>query len=175
MYYLNYFFIMSFIGHLIETFIMKSNSGILLGWWTPIYGIGSIIILLINKYITKFNLNKILKVILLFISCSFILTLIEAIGGYLIEFIFKITFWDYTDYKFNIGKYIAIEMAIIWGLSSIALIYYIKPLLDKIISKIPKYFTYILIIFFIIDVIATLFIKSKITDIAILHQIFFTF
>ena len=175
MYYLNYFFIMSFIGHLIETFIMKSDSGILLGWWTPIYGIGSIIILLINKYITKFNLNKILKVILLFISCSFILTLIEAIGGYLIEFIFKITFWDYTDYKFNIGKYIAIEMAIIWGLSSIALIYYIKPLLDKIISNIPKYFTYILIIFFIIDVIATLFIKSKIADIAILHQIFFTF
>ena len=160
---------MSFIGHLIETFIMKSNSGILLGWWTPIYGIGSIIIILINKYITKLKINKVSKVILLFISCSLILTLIEAIGGYLIEFIFNITFWDYTDYKFNIGKYIAIEMAIIWGLSGIILIYYIKPLLDKIISKIPKYFTYILIILFVIDTIATLFIKSKITDIAILH------
>ena len=166
---------MSFIGHLIETFIMKSNSGILLSWWTPIYGIGSIIILLINKYITKLRINKISKVILLFISCSFILTLIEALGGYLIEFIFNITFWDYTDYKFNIGKYIAVEMTLIWGLSSIVLIYYIKPLLDKIISKIPKYFTYILIILFIIDAVATLFVKSKITDIAILHQIFFTF
>ena len=82
---------MSFIGHLIETFIMKSNSGILLGWWTPIYGIGSVVIILINKYITKLNINKISKVILLFISCSFILTLIEALGGYLIEFIFNIT------------------------------------------------------------------------------------
>ena len=166
---------MSFIGHLIETFIMKSNSGILLGWWTPIYGIGSIIIILINKYITKLKINKVSKVILLFINCSLILTLIEAIGGYLIEFIFNITFWDYTDYKFNIGKYIAIEMAIIWGLSGIVLIYYIKPLLDKIISKIPKYFTYILIILFTIDVVSTLFIKSKITDIAILHQIIFSF
>ena len=166
---------MSFIGHLIETFIMKSNSGILLGWWTPIYGIGSVIIILINKYITKSNINKMLKVILLFINCSFVLTLIEALGGYLIEFIFNITFWDYTDYEFNIGKYIALEVAVIWGLSSIILIYYIKPLLDKIISKIPKYFTYILIILFMIDVVSTLFIKSKITDIAILHQIIFTF
>ena len=166
---------MSFIGHLIETFIMKSNSGILLGWWTPIYGIGSVIIILINKYITKLNINKMLKVILLFINCSFALTLIEALGGYLIEFIFNITFWDYTDYEFNIGKYIALEVAVIWGLSSIILIYYIKPLLDKIISKIPKYFTYILIILFMIDVVSTLFIKSKITDIAILHQIIFSF
>ena len=89
---------MSFVGHLIETFIMKSNSGILLGWWTPIYGIGSVIIILINKYITKLNINKMLKVILLFINCSFVLTLIEALGGYLIEFIFNITFWDYTNY-----------------------------------------------------------------------------
>ena len=166
---------MSFIGHLIETFIMKSNSGILLGWWTPIYGIGSVIIILINKYITKLNINKMLKVILLFINCSFVLTLIEALGGYLIEFIFNITFWDYTDYEFNIGKYIALEVAVIWGLSSIILIYYIKPLLDKIISKIPKYFTYILIILFMIDVVSTLFIKSKITYIAILHQIIFSF
>ena len=175
MYYINYFFILSFFGHLIETFVVKSNSGILFGWWTPVYGLGSVIILLINKYISKLNINKVSKVILLFISCGFILTIIEAIGGYLIEFIFGITFWDYTDYKFNIGKYITLEITIIWGLSSIILIYYIKTLLDKIISKIPKYFTYTLIILFIIDVISTLFIKSKITDITILHQIFFTF
>ena len=175
MYYLNYFFILSFIGHLIETFIIKSNSGILLSWWTPVYGMGSVIVILIDKYLNKFHLNKISKVILLFISCSFILTLLEAIGGYLIEFVFDITFWDYTKYKFNIGKYIALEVSIIWGLSSIILIYYIKPFLDKIISKIPSYFTYILIILFIIDVIATLFVKSKVTDVAILHQIIFTF
>ena len=169
MYYLNYFFILSFIGHLIETYIVKSNSGILLGWWTPVYGIGTIIIILINNFINRFKLNKVLKVILLFISCSFILTILEAIGGYLIEFVFDITFWDYTKYKFNIGKYIALEVSVIWGLSSIVLIYYIKPFLDKIISKIPKYFTYILITLFILDVISTLFIKSKITYIAILH------
>ena len=158
MYYINYFFILSFIGHIIESIVVKSNSGILFGWWTPIYGIGSIIILLINKFINKLHVNTLLKVILLFINCSLALTIIEAIGGYLIEYIFKITFWDYTSYKFNIGKYIALEMAIIWGISSIILICF-KPLLDKIISKIPKYFTYMLIIIFILDLFLTIIIK----------------
>lgn len=169
MYYLNYFFILSIIGHLIETFIIKSKSGILFGWWTPVYGFGAIIIILINKYIQKININKMSKVIFLFISCSILLTIIEAIGGHLIKFIFNITFWDYTNYKFNIGKYVALEVSIIWGLSSIFLIYYIKPFLDKIISKIPKYFTYILIILLIIDLVSTLIIKSKIANITILH------
>lgn len=160
MYYLNYFFIMSLIGHFIETFIYDDgNSGILLAPWTPVYGIGTILILLINKVINKYIKNKYVKIILLFLSSMIILSIIEAIGGYLIEYLFHTTFWDYSDFKFNIGKYIAVEIAIIWGLCSILLIYFIKPLIDKIISKIPKYLTYTLLILFIIDLVLTLIIK----------------
>ncbi len=160
MYYLNYFFIMSLIGHFIETFIYSDgNSGILLAPWTPVYGIGTILILLINKVINKYIKNKYVKIILLFLSSMIILSIIEAMGGYLIEYLFHTTFWDYSDFKFNIGKYIAVEIAIIWGLCSILLIYFIKPLIDKIISKIPKYLTYTLLILFIIDLVLTLIIK----------------
>ena len=160
MYYLNYFFIMSLIGHFIETFIYDDgNSGILLAPWTPVYGIGTILILLINKVINKYIKNKYVKIILLFLSSMIILSIIEAMGGYLIEYLFHTTFWDYSDFKFNIGKYIAVEIAIIWGLCSILLIYFIKPLIDKIISKIPKYLTYTLLILFIIDLVLTLIIK----------------
>lgn len=160
MYYLNYFFIMSLIGHFIETFIyVDGNSGILLAPWTPVYGIGTILILLINKVINKYIKNKYVKIILLFLSSMIILSIIEAMGGYLIEYLFHTTFWDYSDFKFNIGKYIAVEIAIIWGLCSILLIYFIKPLIDKIISKIPKYLTYTLLILFIIDLVLTLIIK----------------
>ncbi len=62
MYYINYFFMFSILGHFLESFFYSSgDSGILLGYWTPIYGIGTIIILLINKFIDKFKLNKINK------------------------------------------------------------------------------------------------------------------
>ena len=95
---------------------------------------------------------------MLFIISAILLSIIEAIGGYLIEWIFGYSFWDYSSYKFNVGKYAALEMGIIWGLSSIIVII-IKPFLDKIISKIPKYFTYIIIIIFILDLFFTIIVK----------------
>lgn len=159
MYYFNYFFIFSIIGHMIESLIYyNGDSGILFGWWTPVYGLGVVIILLISKLIRNIKTNKIIKLILLFVISAILLSILEAIGGYLIEWLFGYSFWDYRDYKFNIGKYTALEMGIVWGLSSIVVIF-IKPFFDKIISKIPKYFTYILIILFILDLFFTIILK----------------
>ncbi len=161
-YYLNYFFVFSVIGHAIESFFYSNgDSGIFLGYWTPIYGIGTVSILLIHKFIDNFKLNKYLKVLTLFFSCSIILATIESIGGYLIKSVFNVELWNYTNHKFNIGRYTSLEMALLWGLSSILLIYFIKPLFDKIIVKIPKFITYIFIILFIIDIISTLLVKTK--------------
>lgn len=144
-----------------ESFFYSSGeSGILLGYWTPIYGIGAITILLINKWLEKLKINKGLKILLLFIICSITLSLMEILGGYLIRWIFHKVMWDYSNHKFNIGIYTSLEMSIMWGISSIILIYFIKPIMDKIISKIPKYLTYILIVLFVIDSITTIIIKS---------------
>ncbi|MBQ9072644.1 MAG: putative ABC transporter permease [Bacilli bacterium] len=160
MYYLNYFFLMSIFGHFIESFFYSSgDSGILLGYWTPIYGIGTVIILLINKWVSKFKTNKWIKILLLFVLSAIILALIESLGGYLIKWIFDKELWDYSNHKFNIGNYTSLEMSLIWGLSSLLLIYFIKTLIDKFINKIPKFLTYILSFLFIIDCIATIFIK----------------
>ena len=117
------------------------------------------IILLIHKFVDKLKLNKMLKFMTLFFASSIILSLIEYIAGGLIELIFNTTFWDYSNFKFNIGKYASLETALIWGISSILIIYFIKVFLDKIISKIPRYFTYILIILMILDLFFTIIIK----------------
>ena len=159
-YYLNYFLVFSLLGHIIESFFYSSgDSGILLSYWTPIYGIGVIIILLINKYINKFKLNNIFRIFILFILSSIILSIIEALGGYLIKWIFNTELWNYSNHKFNIGRYTSLKMSIIWGLSSIV-IYFIRPITDKFINKIPKIVTYILTGLFIIDLITTILTKS---------------
>ena len=161
MYYLNYFFIFSILGHFIEGFFYSNGeSGILFGYWTPVYGIGVIIMLLVFKFLKRFKLNNYIKAILLFFICSIILSLTEILGGYLIKIIFHKIMWDYSNHKFNIGIYTSFEMAFVWGISSIIFIYVIKPVMDKITTKIPKYITYLLIIFFIIDNLATLIIKT---------------
>ena len=114
MYYINYFFVFSFIGHILENFVYQNkDSGILYGIWTPIYGIGILIIFLIYNILNKFKLNKYLKPILLFLSCGLVLSIIEGISGYLIESIFHTIFWDYSKFNFNIGKYMALEIALI--------------------------------------------------------------
>ena len=168
MYYLNCFFIYSFIGFIYENIIelvrgKKPGSGMLYGPFTPIYGIGALLILVISKFIFNIlNLNKVLEVIIIVLSLTIILTVLEWIGGILIEKIFHVTFWNYSNFKFHIGKYVALDISLIWGICSIVLIYLVKPWMDKIVNKIPKWVTYLLCILFIIDIICTYAFKSKI-------------
>ena len=167
MYLLNCFFIYSILGFLLEsTFnlivIHHFKSGILYGPWTPVYGIGAILTIIIsNKIFKKLKTTKLKETIIVFLILSVTLTLIEWIGGILIEKIFSITMWNYKKFNFNIGKYISLEMALIWEIISIILIYFIKPLIDKIEKKIPKKLTITLSTLFIIDLIITTIIKIK--------------
>ncbi len=156
MYYLNIFFIFSIIGHIIENIVYTHvDSGILYGFWTPIYGLGTLLIITINHILDKIKINKKKKPLLLFIFSAVFLSTLEFIGGTIIEFIFGRVFWDYSYQKFHIGKYTSLAMSLIWGLASLLLIYILMPLLDKIIKKIPKWVTWILIILFVIDCIVT--------------------
>lgn len=114
MYYLNYFFIFSFLGHLVES-LLNGKSGILFGFWTPIYGFGVVTILLINKIIEKkLKLSGSKKFITLFFISALLLSSIEVVSGYLIELLFNKSLWNYSKLTFNIGKYTALEMALIW-------------------------------------------------------------
>ena len=159
----NKFFIYSVFGHLLENIAMPSyTSGILYGYWTPVYGVGAIIIILANRYLTKkFNFKGFKKTLSLFLVCAVYLSCIEYIGGVLIEFIFHKTFWDYSKHKFNFGKYASLEMALTWGLLSLVLIYVIEPFINRLEKKIPKLVSYILIILFVIDVGTTIIFKTK--------------
>lgn len=163
MYYLNIFFVYSILGHLLETFIYlihHGESGILYGFWTPVYGIGCIIIIAsYNALFHKHHLTKSLEMLTVFLIGAFLLTSIEWIGGVLIETLFGYVFWDYSKLPFHIGHYIAWEMALVWGVCAMILIFIIQPFMNHFIQKIPKWITYILLILFIIDVGCTICFK----------------
>lgn len=162
MYYLNYFFLYSIFGHILETtfyFIMQSSgsSGYLYGPWTPIYGLGVILIILISNFIFKtIKTNKIVQYIIIFLWVSIALTIIEWLGGMTIEYFFHFVFWDYSELKLSIGKFVAVEISVVWGILALIFVYFLKKPSDKIIKLIPKYLTYILCVLFIIDNIFTI-------------------
>ena len=163
MYYINCFFLYSILGFLLESFIYKFlnsslHSGFMYGPITPIYGIGALIIIFINtKLIDKLKFNKILKVLLQFIIFMILLTIIEFLGGYLLKELLNIELWNYSNKEYNIGKYICLELAIIWGIMGIIASYVIIPFFSKFIKRIPKKATYLIIFVFIIDLLFTVF------------------
>ena len=167
MYYLNCFFIYSILGYVLETVVAlitntSYKSGILNGWWTPVYGIGAVTILFISEYLFKnLHMNRIIETIVVFIVAAIVLSTLEALGGVLIEKTFGISFWDYSNHKHNIGKYISLEMTAAWGVISIIFIYLIHPFLKDIIKKIPIWVTIIFVVLFLADCTKTVISKKR--------------
>lgn len=166
MYYVNCFFVYSFLGFIFENIVCKImgnnfESGILFGPFTPIYGLGVVLILVLSKFLFKnLHMPRWKETIIVFFGLVITLTLMEWVGGVLIEKLFNITFWNYENLRFHIGKYVALEVSLVWGFLSIILIYVIHPLLEPFIRKIPVIVTYLLIIGIFIDFICT-FMKYK--------------
>ena len=157
MYYINVLYFFSLIGFIIESTVYKINnsnrhSGIFYGPLTMVYGFGVLALILIKKYfLDKLNCNKYLKIIIIYITSFIALTFIEYLGGNILNMLFDIDMWNYTKKTFNLGKYICLELSLIWGLLGTIYILYLKDFLDKFINLIPKKLTIFIIIVNLID------------------------
>ena len=164
-YYLNNFLFFAILGFIYENILQliltgEFTSNPFYGLWMPIYGFGVIIMIFLTRLVfNRVKLNRPLKIIILFLTVTILLTILELAGGYLTEFIFHKSFWDYTDMKYNFGKYISLEVSLVWGTACLIFLYVVKPLTDKFIKKIPKFISIILLILIIIDFIFSFFIK----------------
>lgn len=159
MYNINIFLFYSIFGNIFERILMYFKrtdyvSGFMGTIFTPIYGIAVLVILYIHKRI-KID-NKFFKILVEFLIYVVVLSGLEFIGGMLIEKVFNKIYWNYNKYKYNLGKYICLEVSILWGVLSLGIIYLIHPLFKKIERYIPKIVTVGLSIFFIINLVVFL-------------------
>ena len=165
-FYINLFFINSFLGYLLETglktfFFPHMNNGILFGPWIPVYGFGAVVICFVSRIIfRRLKISKLWKTLLLFVTVFILLSLLEWLGGILIELLFHKEFWNYRNQKYHLGPYISLGMSLLWGGISLLLVYVILPLEEKIIKKIPRFVTVLAIVLFLIDCCVTYFVVS---------------
>lgn len=163
-YYLNNFYFFSVIGYFYEFFLHflfhhRSCANPFVGPWMPIYGFGIVIMILLIRFVFhRFRMPKWAKGICLFLLTIIFLTILEEIGGVLTEMIFHKSFWNYTNFRFHYGKYIALEVSIGWGIASLLFLYFVKPWTDKIMKKIPHFLTILFSIIFLCDFIYSFFI-----------------
>ncbi len=166
LYYLNHFLIYSIVGFLLETgvglFTNMSGSGILYGPWTPVYGFGVVVILLLEKWIfKKREWPRWMKIFLLLCSVFVLLSFLEWLGGTLIELLFHEVFWDYSSYPFPLGKYVSLPMSLLWAVLSLVFVYLLQPLTDRLLKKIPSWLSLTVLVLFLADFLVTFFVKLK--------------
>lgn len=165
MYYVKIFLLYSIIGFIMESTLFKiqnisKHSGIFYGPITAVYGIGVLSIELLNKYLfSKIKSSPIVKIIIEYIILTIILSLIEYLGGTILNLLFHIDMWNYSDKFLCFNKYICLQNSLIWGLLGLIYIYVIKRITDKIIKTITKKETTFFLIIFIIDILLVLITK----------------
>ena len=138
-YYFIIFFAYSVIGWIVEsTFVSLQvkpihfvNRGFLIGPYCPIYGCGSLGMIL---YLEQYKDNIITVFLLSVVICS----VLEYFTSYIMEKLFKTRLWDYSEKKFNLNGRICGENAILFGLGGVAIIYIFHPILNEILNQLSK-------------------------------------
>jgi len=158
--YFSYFVIYSFLGWICETtycFIIDKqyvNRGFLNGPFCPIYGVGALIVIIM---LTPVSYN----IILIFLSAMIFTSILEYITGFLLEVIFNLKWWDYSNYRFNIKGRVCLLNSTLFGILSVVTFKVINPviteLLNNIQSNIIIWICNILIIVFLYDTIITVY------------------
>jgi len=171
------FVIYSFLGWICETtycaIIDKKyvNRGFLKGPFCPIYGVGALIVIILLTPIAD-------NIILLFLSGMIFPSILEYITGFLLEQLFNLKWWDYSNYKFNIQGRVCLLNSILFGVLSVITIEFINPIITKLINNMPlsegMWICGILIILFLLDTIITVYkvlqLGGKLQEMHVIYQ-----
>lgn len=134
--WLLFFYTYSFLGWIFESSYVSIrkkrwvNRGFLKGPFLPIYG-GGAVMMLFASYPFKDNL------VLTFFVGAVGATLLELVTGMLLEAIFKVRYWDYSNQKFNYKGHICLSSTIAWGFFTIGMNEVLHPEIISILAILP--------------------------------------
>lgn len=106
------------------------NTGFLNGPWSPIYGVGALLVILFLQPHSD-------SVFITFLYGVFITSALEFFTGVALKKWFHTVWWDYTGYFMNIGGYICFEYSLLWGVICLILTRVLHPLLRNFNAFIP--------------------------------------
>ena len=156
-----YFLIFSIVGLIIETLycyattgVLESRKGLIWGPFCPVYGVcGAALIYVLDK----FNCKSAIK---LFVFGFIFGSIAEYVLSYMLEAVYGMKFWNYEYLQYNLNGRISLLFSLYWGILSVILIKFVKPVIDKFIDKIKPHTRNIIelgiFIFLFIDCIFTI-------------------
>lgn len=129
-----YFFIYSFLGWILETAYciltlgVFNKRGFLYGPVCPIYGFGAVILIQSLKNIKTNTIGKFFIAMLTF-------TIFEYIVSVVLEDLFGLRWWDYTNEPFNFQGRVSLAFSIVWGIIGVIFVEKIHPFVELKVKK----------------------------------------
>lgn len=158
------FYIYGFLGWCMEVAYCGVNSGkftnrgFLNGPICPIYGTGGMIVILSLLPIKEHT-------VLLYVMSVIITSALELITGLILEKLYRIRWWDYSDVPFNFKGFICLKFSLVWGLVCMAVMYGVNPVIQGIVVRLHTSIKIILVsgftAIFISDIIVTVVTIKK--------------
>ena len=134
--WLFFFYFYCFFGWVFEsTYVsVKSrkfvNRGFMRGPFLPIYGSGAIMMLVVSM---PFQDNLILT----YLAGCVGATVLEFVTGTVMEALFKVRYWDYSNQKFNYKGHICLGSTLAWGFLTIFMTEFLHRGVEKLVFSIP--------------------------------------
>ena len=130
------FYLYCFLGWCFESTVVSVqqrhfvNRGFLRGPMLPIYGFGATILLHVS--LPLYN-----KPVALFIASMLAATVFEYVVGVIMEKLFKVKYWDYSDHRFQFQGRICLQSSLCWGFLGLILARVIHPPVEWIVAGLP--------------------------------------
>lgn len=133
------FYLYSFLGWCFESAYVSIlnkrlvNRGFMRGPFLPLYGSGGIMMLVVSK---PFYSN----IVLVYIAGCIGATALEYVVGVLMELLFKVRYWDYSNKFLNINGHVCLESTLVWGFFTVLFTHYLQIPVEMFITSIPYNF-----------------------------------
>lgn len=154
--WITFFYLYCFLGWVFEsTYVSLKehhfvNRGFLRLPMLPLYGSGAILMLWVSLPYQD-------NLILVYLSGVVAATALEYVTGAVMERLFQVRYWDYSDQKFNVNGYICLTSSIAWGFLTIFMTEVIhKPIANFVTSLHP------MVEFTVITVVSILFVYDAV-------------
>ncbi len=106
------------------------NRGFMRGPFLPLYGSGAIMMLVVSKPFERY-------IPLVYLAGCVGATGLEYVTGVVMEALFAVRYWDYSNKRYNYKGHICLSSTLAWGALTVLVTRYIHPLVERMVLRIP--------------------------------------
>ena len=128
------------------------NRGLLRGPMQPIYGIGAVLLLHVALPLDGHP-------VAMFFAGMIVATAFEYVVGIIMESLFKVRYWDYSEHRFQFQGRICLQSSLAWGALSVILPYFIHKPVEDLLEHLSPFMTALIgcvvSVYFVTDVVSS--------------------